>query len=73
MPSWGFLHIPAKRFNSNYGLEQKQRLLHLEFFAVKTPKKGSKHGAKLWCKSSGTKLPGVRGFCDIKKIRLSGP
>jgi len=41
-------------------------LLHLEFLAVKTPKKGSKCGAKLWLKSSGATLPSARGFATSK-------
>jgi hypothetical protein len=50
----------------------KLRLLHLEFLALKTPKKGSKCGAKLWLKSSGTTLPSVHGFCNIKKSVFAG-
>jgi hypothetical protein len=52
---------------------QKHWLLHLEFLAVKTPKKGSKCGAKLWLKSYGATLPSVRGFLQHQKISLFGP
>jgi hypothetical protein len=52
--------------------EQIPRLLHLEFLAVKTPKKGSKCGANLWLKSSGATLPRVRGFCNSKKSVFPG-
>jgi hypothetical protein len=62
----GVFACRLQRDHSKRWLVQKLRLLHLEFLAVKTPKKGSKCGAKLWLKSSGATLPSVCGFCNIK-------